>query len=141
MRELGSIGVNLHAKILDRLLEISQKYSDYINEIILIGASWHALDQDQILKVNSIENFRWIRYRQSNWKVYETAGAIKRAIDLDQIRPVSWFWVKGSQNTIFLELVVEHLLANPHDSRLLCRRGSVWDDVRAKYDIQENIDK
>ena len=141
MRELGSIGVNLHAKVLDKLLEISQKYSDYINEIILIGTSWHALDQDQILKVNSVENFRWIRYRQSNWKVYETAGAIKKAIVLDSVRPGSWFWVKGSQNTIFLELVVEHLLANPFDARLLCRRGAVWDSVRTKYDITNDIDK
>lgn len=133
MRELGQISSKLHSQVLDQLIEISKKYSDYINEIILIGTSWHALDQDQILKINTVDRFRWIRYRQANWRVFDTAGAIKQNLNLDLIRPNSWFWVKGSQNTIFLELVSEHLLANPHDARLLCRRGPVWDKVRENW--------
>lgn len=41
--------------------------------------------------------------------------------------------VKGSQNTIFLEIVVEALLNNPSDKDKLCRRGKVWDKQRKKY--------
>lgn len=41
--------------------------------------------------------------------------------------------VKGSQNTIFLELVVEALMANPEDAdKVLCRRGGFWDKMRAQ---------
>lgn len=39
--------------------------------------------------------------------------------------------VKGSQNTIFMERVVEVLLAAPDEDRQkLCRRGEYWDRVR-----------
>lgn len=40
--------------------------------------------------------------------------------------------VKGSQNTIFMERVVEILLATPdQDRHKLCRRGEYWDEARA----------
>lgn len=42
--------------------------------------------------------------------------------------------VKGSQNTIFLERLVEAVLASPNDSRRLCRRGKMWDRKRAVSD-------
>lgn len=38
--------------------------------------------------------------------------------------------VKGSQNTIFTEIVVEKLLADQNDSSRLCRRGKFWDKQR-----------
>lgn len=39
--------------------------------------------------------------------------------------------VKGSQNTIFLERVVEELMANRREAdKLLCRRGKFWDQKR-----------
>lgn len=38
--------------------------------------------------------------------------------------------VKGSQNTIFLEILVEKLLANPADREKLCRRGKFWEEKR-----------
>ncbi|QQR93395.1 hypothetical protein IPJ91_02995 [bacterium] len=41
--------------------------------------------------------------------------------------------VKGSQNTIFTEIVVEQLLANPEDKAKLCRRGKFWDERRKNY--------
>jgi len=41
--------------------------------------------------------------------------------------------IKGSQNTIFLERVVEDLMENPQDvDNLLCRRGKFWDKKRQK---------
>jgi UDP-N-acetylmuramoyl-tripeptide--D-alanyl-D-alanine ligase len=42
--------------------------------------------------------------------------------------------VKGSQNTIFLERLVEALLFHPDDSRRLCRRGVMWERKRAASD-------
>ena len=41
--------------------------------------------------------------------------------------------VKGSQNTIFLEIVVEALLKNKSDVVNLCRRGKFWDKKRRPY--------
>lgn len=38
--------------------------------------------------------------------------------------------VKGSQNTIFLETIVTALLENPDDEKKLCRRGTLWDNIR-----------
>ena len=39
--------------------------------------------------------------------------------------------VKGSQNTLLLERVVESLLKDPKDKNRLCRRGTFWDKQRA----------
>lgn len=38
--------------------------------------------------------------------------------------------VKGSQNTIMLEALVEKLLKNPEDKDKLCRRGEFWEKKR-----------
>jgi uncharacterized phage protein gp47/JayE len=38
--------------------------------------------------------------------------------------------VKGSQNTLYLERVVELLLLDKRDREKLCRRGKYWDRVR-----------
>ncbi len=41
--------------------------------------------------------------------------------------------IKGSQNTIFLEIVVEALLKNKSDVENLCRRGKFWDKIRLPF--------
>jgi len=39
--------------------------------------------------------------------------------------------VKGSQNTLFLEIIVQALMKNPQDAdKLLCRRGKFWNKKR-----------
>jgi UDP-N-acetylmuramoyl-tripeptide--D-alanyl-D-alanine ligase len=40
---------------------------------------------------------------------------------------------KGSQNTIFMENIVENLLKNNADKTKLCRRGKYWDKIRSRY--------
>lgn len=40
--------------------------------------------------------------------------------------------VKGSQNTIMLETLVEAILTNPEDVSKLCRRGKFWEKKRRK---------
>lgn len=49
-----------------------------------------------------------------------------------QLQPGDYVLVKGSQNTIFLEMAVEKLLEHKADAHKLCRRGAYWNDVRAK---------
>ncbi len=39
--------------------------------------------------------------------------------------------VKGSQNTIFLERLVEAILVDPSDTLRLCRRGKMWERKRS----------
>lgn len=43
----------------------------------------------------------------------------------------SWVLVKGSQNGLYLERVVESLLQHPEDVTKLCRRGKYWDKIRS----------
>lgn len=48
----------------------------------------------------------------------------------DFIKPGDVVLVKGSQNTILLETLVEALLGNKHESEKLCRRGEFWNNKR-----------
>ncbi len=62
---------------------------------------------------------------------YTDIKSLNRAL-LPQLTPRTWVLVKGSQNTIFLERVVEKLLKNKNDAEKLCRRGKYWDRVRER---------
>jgi UDP-N-acetylmuramoyl-tripeptide--D-alanyl-D-alanine ligase len=58
---------------------------------------------------------------------YQAANFLKKRLIQNQ----DTILVKGSQNMIFLEIVVQALMKNPQDSdRLLCRRGKFWDKKR-----------
>jgi UDP-N-acetylmuramyl pentapeptide synthase len=41
--------------------------------------------------------------------------------------------IKGSQNTIFLEIAVKFLLKKTEDQKKLCRIGEMWDNKRVKF--------
>jgi UDP-N-acetylmuramyl pentapeptide synthase len=56
----------------------------------------------------------------------ELVEAVKEFVQKEDV-----ILVKGSQNTIFLERLVEALLARSEDARRLCRRGKMWDRKRA----------
>jgi len=51
---------------------------------------------------------------------------------LDLIDKNDLILVKSSQNTLFLERVVEYLLKDKKNTKYLCRRGSIWDLKRAQ---------
>jgi hypothetical protein len=131
MRELGETATSEHVKILDRLRILGQKNGDYIQEIFLLGSEWLKCDDESIIKKDG--NISYISQQKQVFKVFTRAGDINTFLTEDLIRPQSWFWVKGSQNTIFLEVVVEHLLRNKSDSKRLCRRGSEYDEIRRKW--------
>jgi UDP-N-acetylmuramyl pentapeptide synthase len=134
MRELGDSAVREHAIILDKLSSLTETYADNIQDIILIGNEWQKLNTDDIKKSDSEIGLNWIRYNNINWKVFYSAGKIKNYLKTDEIRANDYYWVKGSQNTIFLEIVVADLVKDiDTDKNFLCRRGIAWDKVREKY--------
>lgn len=57
--------------------------------------------------------------------------ASKLSLYLKEFNDTKIILVKGSQNTIFLELVVEKLLLHKEDIKYLCRRGAFWDRKRS----------
>ncbi len=70
----------------------------------------------------------------TNTPVQWFPDAAKAAIYLEkQLEKDSLLLVKGSQNTLLLEIAVEKLMQEPEKANeLLCRRGAYWDQQRAK---------
>lgn len=131
MRELGDTSTLAHQEILERIIELGKTRGSYIENIYLLGQEWLKCDDDGIVKVQ--DNVSFISYKNQLFKVFSRAGDINTLLNIDTIRPNSWFWIKGSQNTIFLEIVVEHLLNYPNDVEKLTRRGSGWDKARLPW--------
>lgn len=71
-------------------------------------------------------------FKKHNQQGYITAKHIWQ--DLNKLlKDNSICLVKGSQNTIFLETVVERLLANPSDKKYLCRQSQYWQDLKQNF--------
>jgi UDP-N-acetylmuramyl pentapeptide synthase len=131
MRELGDIAVEKHILILTHLIALKNKHLDKIENIILLGSEWLKCDEMKVPKVEGSINI--VAYGGTNFNCYSKAGDIARYYE-DKIRPMSWFWIKGSQNTIFLEILIEKLLAKPEDKKLLCRQETRWFQARKNYE-------
>lgn len=112
MRELGSMSKALHEIVAKRILET-------LDAAILIGP----LTQQYIAPILKKNDFTYYSFQN-----YTSA----KATILETVKPKDIILVKGSQNTLFLERVVEMLLENPKDKMRLCRRGEHWDKIRAK---------
>lgn len=111
MRELGKLSGYEHARI-------AKPAGAVLDAIYLIGPEMrkHALP---VLKKKKLPVL---------WFASAAAAAEKLKKDL---QPNDLLLVKGSQNTILLEIAVEKLMANPLDApTLLCRRGKFWDRQR-----------
>jgi UDP-N-acetylmuramyl pentapeptide synthase len=112
MRELGTMGKSVHEKVAEKIL-------DTLDVAILIGP----LTQQYILPI----------LKKHDFPVYSFLNFTSaKSTILEQIKPKDMILVKGSQNTLFLERVIEMLLANPKDKDKLCRRGEYWDKIRDK---------
>lgn len=112
MRELGTMSKTLHE-------EVAKKILDTLDLVILIGP----LSQQYIFPILKKKNFPAFSF--------QSFTASKNTI-LETIKPKDMVLVKGSQNTLFLERVVEMLLNDPKDRNKLCRRGEYWDKIREK---------
>jgi UDP-N-acetylmuramoyl-tripeptide--D-alanyl-D-alanine ligase len=56
-----------------------------------------------------------------------------------QIKGKETIFVKGSQNTIFLEELVKSILKNPSDSKKLCRQSPYWLKTKEKFKQQSKL--
>ncbi len=101
MRELGDLAKNEHEEVAAEAL----KNVDYI-------FTFGPLTEKYFPDSSKIEKFR---------KMTELVKAVKNFLKSGDV-----VLVKGSQNTIFLEALVEALLKNPEDKNKLCRRGDYW---------------
>jgi UDP-N-acetylmuramoyl-tripeptide--D-alanyl-D-alanine ligase len=113
MRELGPLSKSEHESLAPLVLKTSSR-------VILVGpqmgAYLYPLLKDDIPVKHFINTFQAAQYS-------------KESIKTDDI-----VIVKGSQNTIFLEIVVKSIVANPlSSSELLCRQSREWDAIRANY--------
>lgn len=114
MRELGGQAKEEHRQVGQKLLTI-------VDKLVLIGP----LTKKYVLAMalNKIPVY-WFR---DSW---QAAHWLKNNLQGKEI-----ILVKGSQNTIFTEIVTESLLADKKDKNKLCRRGKFWDKQREKVEV------
>lgn len=110
MRELGTLSRYAH----ETLAKVILKNLDFA---IIIGP----MMREYVAPILERENFKFISFEK-----YKDA---KDEI-ISDLRNNDFILVKSSQNTLFLERVVEMLLANKKDVEKLPRRGSFWNSKR-----------
>lgn len=112
MRELGSQSRAMHELVAKKIVECCDM-------AIVIGPLMREY-VEPILEVEKFPHKSFLNVTQAN------------QIILNTIKPHDVVLVKGSQNTLFMERIVEMLLEHPQDREKLCRRGVFWDEIRAK---------
>lgn len=112
MRELGEEAEDMHREVAKRLLQT-------VDFAILIGP----LSEKYIAPVLEKAKF--------SYEDFPDVTSSKKAI-LNLIQEGDVILVKGSQNTLFLERIVEMLLENKKDVEKLTRRGTFWDKKRSE---------
>lgn len=110
MRELGTVSQTQHEIIAKKILETSDL-------AILIGPEMQKFVAP-ILKNNNFSFYAFATFTNAKDEI------------LKIIKSGDLILVKSSQNTLFLERVVEMLLENVTDKEKLCRRGEFWDKKR-----------
>lgn len=110
LRELGEESQDIHEAVAQQIVKT-------VDFAILIGP----LCEQFMVPILRSESFPF-----ENFPDFSSS---KEAI-LDRIQEGDIVLVKGSQNTLFLERVVEMLLANKEDKEKLTRRGKLWDKKR-----------
>jgi UDP-N-acetylmuramyl pentapeptide synthase len=111
MRELGSQAKTEHQ-------QVAQKILDTCDYLVLIGP----LTKKYVLPVVSTK-IKTLWFKTS----YQAADYLKKNLSGHEV-----VLIKGSQNTIFTEIVVAELLKNKQDQKLLCRQSSFWEKQRQK---------
>lgn len=117
MRELGKLTKSEHEKVAEEI--VKQK----IRRVILVGPA-----MSEFVYPKLIEN----GYRQNRtvFKTLEPKWALDLIVSEDFLRNGETILVKGSQNTLFLEEIVERLLVSKKDVAKLCRREKLWEYKR-----------
>jgi UDP-N-acetylmuramoyl-tripeptide--D-alanyl-D-alanine ligase len=119
MRELGVLAEKEHRKLaLDAV--------STIDIVITVGPLMKEFFNDEF--VQSQKKDQQIFSFETPKEAYELISKN----DFEFIKPNDIILVKGSQNTLLLEAIVERLLANPEDTKKLCRRGQLYEEQREK---------
>jgi UDP-N-acetylmuramyl pentapeptide synthase len=112
MRELGTMSKLMHE-------EVAKKILTTLDFVILIGPMSQKFIEPILLK-HKFNVMSFANYIQAREQI------------LLAIQPKDMILIKGSQNTLYLERVVEMLLKERSDVEKLCRRGEFWDKLREK---------
>jgi len=112
MRELGEETKPEHERVIDAALQTC-------DVIYLVGPLMkkYALPQ----AIHAEKDVRWFASSR------EAGAFLKQELSKGDV-----LLIKGSQNTLYMEIAVEMLLGNAVDSHQLCHRGTYWDNVRKK---------
>ncbi len=115
MRELGRETKSEHE-------EVAVKARTIADEIVAIGPAMRDYFIPKVIKLGFDK--RRIHLFANTWKALDF---IKNKL----IKGGEVILVKGSQNTLFLEIIVEGLMKKKTEAnKLLCRRGAFWDKKR-----------
>jgi len=118
MRELGSQSKIKHEKLAQKAVKVA-------DEIVTVGS--------QMKKYFHPKASSYVLDRELKLTAYNMAEGARDYLKED-LEGRELILVKGSQNTIFLEIVVEALMADPSQAdKLLCRRGKYWEEKRNDY--------
>ena len=116
MRELGEYAEKEHKVVAREAIKVADK-------LILLGPLMKKYFYPEAIKLGF--NKKCIYHFKKAGEVLEF---LKKHLEGKEV-----ILLKGSQNTIFLEIVVEGLLTNKSDASLLCRRGQEWTRFRKPY--------
>lgn len=119
MRELGKLSAKEHKKL-------ALKATETADLVITVGPL-----------MQKYFNPEFTANKKSNQEIYsfdttkEALNFIKHD-DYIVLNDGDTILIKGSQNTLLLEIIVEDLLKNKKDKKYLCRRGKFYDNERLK---------
>jgi len=117
MRELGVLEKSEHEKA-------AQIIYQNVDKVILIGPLMSKYALPKLLNLNFPKEDLW---------AFENAKGVGDFIFKKVIAGEELILVKGSQNTLFLERIVEDLLINQKDRDKLCRQGKYWGDLKTRF--------
>lgn len=125
MRELGSETQSMHEQLADEIVTFFPKGSDV--SFFVVGPHMREYVAPRIKTSFSTES-----YLSSQ----KAGHAIYKLLEKDNERK-TMIYVKGSQNTIFLEEGIKEFLASKSDISKLCRQSKEW--MRKKNIFFESI--
>lgn len=118
MRELGKQSKVEHQRLAEKAAAVA-------DEIVSVGPE---MKKYFLPKTSTI-----VPDPEKYLKNFDTAGEAAKYLKKN-LKGGELILIKGSQNTIFLEIIAEELMAEPSQAdRLLCRRGEFWERKRKKF--------
>ncbi|PJE63922.1 hypothetical protein COU89_00670 [Candidatus Roizmanbacteria bacterium CG10_big_fil_rev_8_21_14_0_10_45_7] len=115
MRELGTQTKDEHERLADAIMQRQVK------EVVLVGPAMKQYVEPRLLQQG---------FEKEHINLFDNSYHAGMYIKESLLREGDVVLVKASQNTLFFEIIMELLLANPDDKQYLCRREPVWEVKR-----------